>query len=127
VRCVFGGSTTDLTHGILDNLFPGQVNAALDATVVDKPTKETDPRRGLVAPNKDSLSTAHPLATAHDTVEAPCVQIWKRRNVVVFRGERSPLAATMLLCRSEVGFWRSRLRREDHHIVAVWCRVLHVM
>jgi hypothetical protein len=34
VRGVFGGSTTDLAHGILDNLFPGQVNAALDATVV---------------------------------------------------------------------------------------------
>jgi hypothetical protein len=55
-----------------------------------------------------------------------CWQLWKRRNDVVFRGERSPLAATMLLCRSEAGFWRSRLRREDHQIVAAWCRVLHV-
>jgi hypothetical protein len=72
---VFRGLTTDLTRSILDNFFPGQVNAALDATVVDKPTKEAYPRGGLVAPNKDSLSTAHPLATAHDTVKAPCVQI----------------------------------------------------
>jgi hypothetical protein len=36
-----------------------------------------------------------------------CWQLWKRRNAVVFRGERSPLATTMLLCRSEAGLWRS--------------------
>ena len=38
---VLGGLPTYLTRSILDNFFPGQVNAALDATVVDKPTKET--------------------------------------------------------------------------------------
>jgi hypothetical protein len=55
-----------------------------------------------------------------------CWQLWKRRNAVVFRGERSPLATTMLLCRSEAELWRHRLRQEDYHIVAAWCRVLCV-
>lgn len=55
-----------------------------------------------------------------------CWQLWKRRNAVVFRGERSPLATTMLLCRSEAELWRSRLRHEDHQIVAAWCRALYV-
>jgi hypothetical protein len=55
-----------------------------------------------------------------------CWQLWKRRNDVVFRGERSPLATTMLLCRSEAELWRCKLRQEDYHIVAAWCRVLCV-
>jgi hypothetical protein len=71
VRCVLGGLPTDLTRSILDNFFPGQVNAALDATVVDKPAKETYRRGGLVSLNKDSLDTEHPLAIAHDTIKAP--------------------------------------------------------
>jgi hypothetical protein len=41
---VLGGLPTDLTRSILDKFFPSQVNAALDATVVDKPAKETCPR-----------------------------------------------------------------------------------
>ena len=55
-----------------------------------------------------------------------CWQLWKLINVVVFHGERLPLAITMLLCRSEAELWRCRLRQEDYHIVAAWCRVLCV-
>jgi hypothetical protein len=55
-----------------------------------------------------------------------CWQLWKRRNAVVFRGERSPLAITMLLCRYEAELWRYRLRHEDHQIVVAWCRALCV-
>ena len=73
VRRVLGGLPTDLTRSILDNFFPSQVNAALDATVVDKPAKEMYPRGGLVSPNKGRLGTIHPLAIAHDTVKAPSV------------------------------------------------------
>jgi hypothetical protein len=43
VRRVLGSLPTDLTRSILDNPFPGQVNTALDTTVVDQPTKETHP------------------------------------------------------------------------------------
>lgn len=55
-----------------------------------------------------------------------CWQLWKRRNDVVFRGERSPLATTMSLCRAEAELWKCRLRQEDHHIVTAWCRVFCV-
>jgi hypothetical protein len=55
-----------------------------------------------------------------------CWQLWKCRNVVVFRGERSPLATTMLLCRSKAELWRHRLRHEDYQIVVAWYRALYV-
>jgi hypothetical protein len=55
-----------------------------------------------------------------------CWQLWKHRNDVVFRGERSLLATTMLLCRSEAELWRLRLRHKYYQIVAAWCRALYV-
>jgi hypothetical protein len=60
---VLGGLPTYLTRSILDNFFPGQVNEALDATVVDKPTKETYPRGAWFRQTKaaSALCTPSPL------------------------------------------------------------------
>jgi hypothetical protein len=43
---VLGSLPTYLTRSILNNPLPGQIDAALDAAVVAKPTKETHPRGG---------------------------------------------------------------------------------
>jgi hypothetical protein len=63
VRRVLGGLPTDLTRSILDNIFPGQVNTALDVTVVDKAAKETYPRGPLFRQTKaaSAMCTPSPL------------------------------------------------------------------
>jgi hypothetical protein len=72
---VLGSLPTYLTRSVLNNPLSGQIDAALNATVVDKPAKEAHPRGGLVLPNKRSLSAVRSLAIAEDTVKSPSVQV----------------------------------------------------
>lgn len=72
---VLGSLPTYLTRSIFNNPLPGQIDAALDTAVLDKPTKETHPRGGLVLPNKRSLGAVRSLAIAEDTIKSPSVQV----------------------------------------------------
>jgi hypothetical protein len=67
---VLGSLPTYLTCSILNNPLPGQIDAALDAAVVDKPTKETHPRGGLgFAKQKKPQCCAFPRhCEGHDKV-----------------------------------------------------------
>lgn len=72
---VSSGACPHLTRSVLNNPLPDQIDAALNAAVVDKPAKEAHPRGGLVLPNKRSLSAVCSLAIAEDTVKSPSVQV----------------------------------------------------
>jgi hypothetical protein len=54
-----------------------------------------------------------------------CWELWKRRNNVVFRGERATIQETLRACRADVELWKHRLRQEDRWVVAAWCARLH--
>jgi len=54
-----------------------------------------------------------------------CWELWKRRNNVVFRGERATIQETLRACRADVDLWKHRLRQEDRWVVAAWCARLH--
>ncbi|KAG2583893.1 hypothetical protein PVAP13_6KG249600 [Panicum virgatum] len=54
-----------------------------------------------------------------------CWELWKRRNNVVFRGERATIQETLRASRADVELWKHRLRQEDRWVVAAWCARLH--
>lgn len=52
-----------------------------------------------------------------------CWQLWKARNAVVFRGERTTIRQLLGVCKAVAEQWRARFLRKTRHIADVWCQV----
>jgi hypothetical protein len=53
-----------------------------------------------------------------------CWHIWKWRNIVVFRNDRSTLAGALAACKAEAFLWKARLPEADKHIAEAWCTLI---
>ncbi|XP_073359884.1 uncharacterized protein [Aegilops tauschii subsp. strangulata] len=52
-----------------------------------------------------------------------CWQLWKHRNVVVFRGAVPSLARLLACCREDSALWRGRLKVAERSCVDRWLQV----
>ncbi|RCV26588.1 hypothetical protein SETIT_5G257800v2 [Setaria italica] len=52
-----------------------------------------------------------------------CWQLWKRRNEVVFRGERWMLRQTLKNYKDDAQLWRCRLPRCLADVASKWCQL----
>ena len=83
----------------------------------------TDPSWSVIKVQEITAPTHIPVKHFQTFVLLCCWHIWKRRNNIVFRNDRSTLQGAPMACRSEAQLWKARLPK-DREIADVWCSIL---